>query len=360
VSDRLRNVTDYFFLTAVLGVVAPLAVLYGLDAERPGFPVLVVSICFFVIHFFVNIKFFSFGGLPFIRSGRAVGISISLFFVGFLVIWYFISGVSFNLDFSKVYEFRAENADLSSGGILAYTNNWTYQVFNVFLMALALFYRRFVLFLLFVLIQVYFFAASTHKTVLFLPLLVFGIWFYFRRYSSLVVVPAVISLIVVFSLVSYLFFGDVWLSSLFSRRVFFVPAKLTFVYFDFFSNNPNVYWSNSVLSWLLPYPYDLSMTHVVGRYVGRDGMGANNGFIASGFAHAGLFGVILYVVLTGLVLRFLNDVTKGTMPLWLAVSLCVVPMRALLISSDLLTVMLTHGFLVAIILIYFVRVKHEW
>ncbi|ROZ80435.1 hypothetical protein EF096_17815 [Pseudomonas neustonica] len=357
VRDRLYKVSDYFFSTALLSVLAPLTSLFGLDATRPLVPVLVVFFSIYFIYLFTRVKFISFDDLPVVRSGRAIGIGISVFFVGFLVVWYFVSGAALNLDFSKVYEYRAENAELSGGGILAYTNNWTYQIFNVFLMALALFYRRYAWFFVLLAIQVYFFAASTHKTVLFLPVLLVGVWYYFRKHSSLAIMPFAFTLIISLTLFSYFFLEDLWMSSLFSRRVFFVPANLTFVYFDFFENNPNVYWSNSVLSYFVAYPYNLSLTHVVGGYMGRDGMGANNGFVASGYAHAGFFGVFVYVVLIGVLLRIINDLTYNRMPLWLAVSLCVVPMRALLISSDLFTVMLTHGFIAAILLTYLVRVR---
>jgi hypothetical protein len=225
-------------------------------------------------------------------------------------------------------------------------------------MALSLLYRRYFLFLVFFLVQIYFFSASTHKSVLFFPFLLVGVWFYFRKTSSLVILPVMFSSVIIVTLFSYLMLDDLWLSSLFSRRVFYVPANLTFVYFDFFSDNPNIFWSNSVLSSFLTYPYDLSLTHVVGRYLGSEEMGANNGFIASGYAHAGIFGVFIYSIIVGIILRFLNDITYKTMPVWLAVALTIVPLRSLLISSDLFTVMLTHGFIVAIILVYLIRVKH--
>ena len=118
-----------------------------------------------------------------------------------------------------------------------------------------------------------------------------------------------------------------------------------------------MFWSNSVLSYFLSYPYDLSLSHVIGRYLGNEGMSANNGFVASGFAHAGIFGVFFYALIIGLILRFINDVTYNLLPLWFAVALSIVPLRSLLISSDLFTVMLTHGFIIALLIIFLARSK---
>lgn len=357
VEDRLLKVSDYFFAMALLAVIAPTTSLYGLDVGRPVLPVLVVVFSVYFVSLVVRVQFVSFKRLPTVKYGQELAVGISLMFVSFLVAWYFSSGVMLNLDFSEVYEVRAANAELAAGGLLDYTNNWTYQVFNIVLMAIALFYRRYFLFIFFLLAQVYFFAASGHKTILFLPLLLVGAWFYFRKTSSLVILPIAFSGVIVFTLLSYFILDDLWLSSLFSRRVFYVPANLTFTYFEFFSDNPKIYWSNSILSNFFTYPYDLSLTHVIGRYLGREGMGANNGFIASGYAHAGFLGIFVYALILGLILRFINDITYKTLPIWLSVALSVVPLRALLISSDLFTVMLTHGFVVAIILIYLLRFK---
>lgn len=358
VSDRLFKVSDYFFATTLLAVIAPLTSIYGLDMARPVLPVLVVVLAMYFISLITRINFISFKRVRTVKYGREFAVGISLLFVGFLVVWYFISGARFSLNFSKVYDFRGENAELSASGLLAYTNNWTYQIFNVFLMAFSLFHRRYLWFAILLVIQIYFFAASAHKSVLFLPLLLVGVWFYFRKTSSLTVLPIMFSGVIVVTLLSYFIFDDLWLSSLFSRRVFYVPAKLTFVYFDFFSYNPKVLWSNSILSFFFAYPYDVSLTHVVNRYLGSDSPGANNGFIASGYAHAGLYGVFIYAFIVGVILRFINDVTHKTLPVWLAVALSIVPLRALLISSDLFTVMLTHGFIIAIVLIFLARFKY--
>jgi len=359
VKDELIKVSDYFFTTSLLAIIAPLTSLYGLDAARPILPVISVFAAMLLIHFVVSVKMVSFKRLPTIKHGRRIVIFISLFFVIFLVVWYFALGVKLTMNFSEVYEIRAMNAERTAGGFLAYTNNWTYQIFNIFLMAFALYYRRYLIFLFFFLVQVYFFAASGHKTVLFLPVLVLGVWIYFRKFSSLVVVPAMFGVLIVISLMSFFIFDDIWMLSLFARRLFYVPADLTFIYFDFFSNNTKVLWSNSVLANFISYPYDTDIPHVVGRYMGKEEMAANNGFISSGYAHAGILGVLFYSLILGIILRFINDTTTGTLPVWLAVTLSIVPLRAVLISSDLFTVMLTHGFIVAIILIFLARYKND-
>lgn len=56
--------------------------------------------------------------------------------------------------------------------------------------------------------------------------------------------------------------------SMFIRRVFFVPGKLSYDYFDFFAENHFIYWSNSFLSHFIEYPYSLPLAELIGNYEG--------------------------------------------------------------------------------------------
>lgn len=355
--DRLYQVSDIFYATGFLLIIVPLLVLYGYDIDRGLYPIIVSLVAMALAATVASIKSVSFRKLPTIKDGLRYVVFVSAFFVIFLVVWFYVSGVGFNLDLTKVYEFRRDNEKLAAGGLLSYTNNWTFKVFNMVLLAVALLYSRYFFAIVILLVQIYFFAASAHKGVLFSPFIILGVWFYFKRSNSLIFMPVALILVIFLSLVGYYVYGDLLSSSMFSRRLFFVPAHLTYAYFDFFSQNPNVFWSNSVLSSFSQYPYNVGVSKVIGGFLGEPDMSANNGFVASGYAHAGIFGVFFYSLIIGMILRFLNHTTLNLLPLWFSISLSLTPIRTLIVSSDLFVVMLTHGFLVALILIFFARSK---
>lgn len=359
IPNKLEKISDYFFATALLSVLAPLSCIYGFDTELSIYPLTMLILALSIIWIITENNYFNFSKFRIVKFGKSIAVITSFLFVVSLVCWYYMSGVVFNLDFSKVYDYRSENAKLSTFGFLAYTNIWTFKIFNVFLMCLALKRRRFIVFSLLFVVQIYFFAASAHKSVLFYPFLVVGIWLYFRKTNSLSVLPVMFSVVILCSILTFYIFDDMFLSSFFSRRVFFIPAKLAYDYYDFFSINPKIFWSNSLLSTYIEYPYDVSMSKVIGRHLGKPDMAANNGFVSSGYAHAGIYGVIIYSIIIGIILRFVDEMAKGYMPIWFTVSLTVIPLRNLLISSDLLTTLLTHGFLVAILLLYLYRTKNS-
>lgn len=356
---RIKNVSDYFFITALLNIIAPLTSLYGLNSTSV-YPLLISAVSLFFIYCIVNTKSIKLSSFPYIKRGENIAVVVSTALVFFLVIWYFLSGAATNLnfDFYKVYKYRSENAMLANIGILAYLNNWVIQVFNVFLLCWFLHKRTFYLFILFFAIQTFFYGVSSHKSVLFFPFLITGIWFYFRKSNLSIILPIMFSVLIIASYISFLLSGDLMLPSMFIRRVFFVPAQLTTAYFDYFTQHPHIIWSNSILSNFINYPYDLPVGRVIGNYQGS-GASANNGFISSGFAHAGLLGVLIYSILLGCILKFINWITTSGIPLWFAIAVTIVPLRSLLISSDLLTVMLTHGLLVSLFLLILIRKKPE-
>lgn len=355
--SNLIFLKDYFFLTAVLGVIAPLLVLWGLDFHRPFYPVFVTFLSIFFVFFsyvfFIRVKPHYF---PIIRSGLFLAVTISSVFVLYLLVWYPLSGVRLNLSFASIYDYRELNERISSFGMLAYLNSWVIKIFAVFLLAYFLSVRKYVYASLVCIAFVYFYMASTHKSVLFTPFLVFATWFYFSKSDKLAIVPFGFSFLVFFSFLSYYFLNDLWLSSLIPNRVFEVPALLTFAYFDFFDSNEFIYYSNSFLSRFVEYPYDKKLGHLIGHHIGQPSASANNGFISSAYAQGGLPIVLLYSVLIGYLLSIIDRVViGGGVKVWFVVIVLMVPIRDFLISIDFLTTLLTGGMFLGIFLLILSR-----
>lgn len=347
-----KAISDYAILFTYLLVIVPLSSLYGLDFSRPIQPLAISIFALILIIFIVRIKFPNFRQLPRIKDGYKYAVVLSLICVFFVAINYRLSGVELNLDFEKVYDYRNSNALLASGGILSYINSWTYKVFNITLISLCLLHRRFFLLVIFLAIQIFFYAATAHKLVLFLPIFCLTCWFYFKRSNSLIFLPFLLNLLIMLILLLVVVYDLTIAGAVFIRRLFFIPAHLSYVYYEFFSVNPYFFWSDSVLSWLFKNQYNFNIAHTIGDYLGRYEMGANNGFISSGYANAGILGVLIYSFILALILRFANFLTINKLPIWLSLSILAVPLSNTILNSDLFTTMLTHGFGVALLMIY--------
>lgn len=260
-----------------------------------------------------------------------------------------------SLDLGSVYDGRREVFELISSNGLAYLMNWTTKCFTMFILVYAVIKRRYWLMCFVFLIQVLLFAITTHKSVLFYPVFVlFSIWaLKSPGYVSQRFIVGCVLLVLVCAVLTYLV-GNNFISSLFIRRVLFLPAHVTFVYFDFFEKYDHVYFSNSILSSFYSYPYEDRFTLIIGRYMGFGDMSANNGMVSTGFMHIGVAGVVLYSIVYGVMLG-VSDVVSGDSPSWVSVGVVFIAYREILISSDLLTGLLTHGALVSFMLLFVVR-----
>ena len=134
------------------------------------------------------------------------------------------------------------------------------------------------------------------------------------------------------------FYDNYFLSSLISRRVFFIPALLDTYYFEFFNSKP-LYWSGSFLRSLFDYPYNLKPPYLIGsEYFGRADMSANNGIISDGYANLGWIGIIINILLISFIFSFFNSlkINHKFYGIFIAFFFSIV-------SSYLPTVLLTHG-----------------
>lgn len=297
-----------------------------------------------------------------LKEGRIIGITVLVIMV-FAVLASMIAkgGLShFNLDLSKVYEYRRDDISaMINTGVWGYVNTWVFKVINPALIGWALWQKKYRLVGAFIVLQIVFFGISSHKSVLFFPVLILAVYLFVRQKKAFKYLTWGLISVVVVSAGVTLIFDNIWLSSLFVRRVFFVPALLNFTYHDLFSQIGHVYLSNSILSSFITYPFEYGYTYMISLYLfGNTITNCNNGFLATSYMHFGYFGIFLFSIIVGLLLWIADILIANRMPLWLGISILLVPFYALFTSSDLFTAMLTHGIIVAFIILLVIGKKH--
>jgi hypothetical protein len=351
-STKLRKPSDFFILVLALGLIVPMTSLYGLS-DKPRFVMYSVMLSFVLICMIRSGRTIR---VPIVRRGTFYALAVAVTFTIAVLTWLVVSGgFSFlNFSFYRVYELRGSVGELIGQGWFSYVNLWVFKVFNIFLFAYALHRKAWVAACAVFALQVIFFAISAHKAVLFYPLLILAVWFYLSRSRTLAIVPFGMFMVVVFS-------GLVWwiadlalFGSLFVRRVFFVTASNAYDYFDFFSANGFVFWSNSLTSAFVEYPYHLSPPELIGEWRGRSGH-VNNTFIANGYMHAGVLGLLLYCLILGFLFRIIDSLSAHGVATWMGLAVTVIPVWSLLLSADLPTALMTHGLVMAVLLLFLVR-----
>ena len=344
-SEKASDLLIVFYVTAAL---VPLLVLYAMtDGSR-----YVLYLSAFATMVIMAIPRSKNVSLPPLVTSNSISQVMLLGLVATTSIWMIYSGgtVFMNFDLKRVYEFRHQSNEIISNGLMGYLVSWTTKVFGAVLMAIFLSSKKYLAALAIVALYIFWFAVTNVKSVLFYPVVIAAVWVWCRYSRDLLLIPMCALTVVLVSLCAVLFFDDLQIASWFIRRTLFVPAQLTFVYVEFFSSNEKIFWANSLTSTFMDYPYELKPAQVIGDYMRSKGH-ANTYFIGSGFMHAGPLGVVAYGVIVGALLWLADCIAKNR-DLTIALSALVIPARSMFMNSDLPTVVLTHGFALALVCIY--------
>lgn len=266
---------------------------------------------------------------------------------------FIFSDLKFNFSILDVYGLREENPT-QFVPFSGYIINWTGKVFLPFLLIYAIvkkgsYFNSFSIFILGLILLL--FSITGHKSYLFLIPAIYGtLWLLKTKnfYFNLILIFIAISIV---GLIALYFFDNTVILSLFVRRTLFIPAQISFYYYDFFDGSP-LYLSNSLFRYFYEYPYDLDHPYLIGKYYfNKPETSANNGIVADGFAHFGILGVFIWSFLFSLLLKVLDSVSmyKNKLVLWTLILLG----ARVFVGGGLFTTMLTHGFAVIILICYF-------
>lgn len=360
-SSRPRDVSNVFLIMATFFLIGPLTSEFGLNAARPIEPVIYTMSALLVVDLVSRVPIPDFISRIPVPNGPLLAVAISVLAVLYLFTWAYFSGALtyFNLDVRKIYTFRDKVAELLDVGPLSYLNLWVYKVFTIFLVCVCLLNRKFLWLALLLIAQFFFFGLTSHRIVLFLPFLPIAVWFYLDRFEHLTPMPYMAALGILVALLLFEIRGIESVAEIAIRRAFFVPSGMTFQWFDFFTFHPHVYWSDKLLASFSSGEYvRVNLPRLLGGYFvpGADSA-SNMGLVPAGFAQAGIWGVILYSVILGLVLSALNTVVRSGAPLWFVSAMTIGPLRTALADSDLFTTLLSHGLGMAVILLWLYRAR---
>lgn len=352
----LNKVSDFIIVLITVTFLVPLLSYYAItDADR--------SVIYTILFQLLLTRLFVVGRpikILSLSGGRKWSPLILFFFALSLTVYLAAVGGlrNFNLNILLVYEFRESASQTLNDGILGHLVGGMTKGLGPALLAFSVWSRNHKISIFLIGLYVLWFGITSHKSVIFIPLVIFGIYVFFKNDVRLFRFPFMLILVTAIALMAFLAFDSILLGSLILRRVFFIPAELTFNYFDFFASNQFIYWSNSLLSDVLVYPYDLSFPELMGNYTGRGGH-ANNSFFATSYMHAGFLGVIIYGIVFGIILKVIDSICYRSVPLWMGVAVVVIPLQIVIRSADLFTSLSSHGLILALFALFFLAKKNS-
>ena len=303
--------------------------------------------------------------VAFVRKSRILAFLIVFSGVVVGAIFLFGGARYLNFNLAAVYELRREAA-LNLPSVFAYLTPLVAKVAIPFALVFALRERRWFFACTLVLLSFLLFGLTAHKSLLFYPVVVVFVYYTAgSRYLVQNFLAALMAILIASGVDLWFQFHGAgglsgWFASLFARRAILVPSFLNWYYFDFFSSAEKYFWADSKVTFgLLASPFDLRFPHLIGmEYFNKEGMSANTGWIGSGYANAGIWGVMLYSVLIGGLFAFLDSYANrhGTR---MVIALFTLPVFTLLTSTDFLTMLLTHGLFFSILMLAMIKPEPE-
>lgn len=208
--------------------------------------------------------------------------------------------------------------------------------------------------------QIFIFSITGQKSVALSSIFILGIIFCIQKNGRDFVLRFIYSLtcLIVISMGADHFFHSSEYTSLFVRRMLITPGLLLNYYFDFFSNNPKIYLSHSIFVNFIDYPYDRLPPFLIGKeFFGREDLAANANIWADSYANFGYFGIFFFTLLLSGIL-YLYDCISEKRNFIVSVTLIAMPAWSL-VDTSLMTSILTHGILLALLINYFFKTTRE-
>lgn len=272
-------------------------------------------------------------------------------------------GFRFDLPaFSEVYGVRAlfsENIASMARGI-GYLTNWQGNVLNPLLLGIGLFRRAPLVFLFGAVSQLYLYSLSGKKLLLLGPVILIVIIAWALKGNGAKFGNRLVGIVLggsALALASDYVFDSIQGSSLVIRRGLAITGLDTLRYVEFFAMNPPALLAHSILRGIAPANYTVDPKVVIASHYGGS-LGPNANIFADAFANFHYFGLVVLIGALFVVLRFVDSAAVGR-PLSLALLALGIPMFAFT-QAAFLTTLLTHGGLLAIVLLLLMPSAADW
>lgn len=293
-----------------------------------------------------------------VKHTRIVFILLSLFSAA--VVLYIsgkYTGFRLTLDFINVYGIRAEAKGYVMPRILSYLLS-----FQTILLSVEILYwlceKKYLAAGALVVVYLFYFSIAAHKSVFFFLLLALVGWLLYRTWMLRWCAPLLV-LVNALSLAEYALRKSIYIMTLFIRRMMFVPVSLSASYQDYFSENPILFFRGGIFRRLgFESPYSLGTVYLIGEYGGDPNCAANNGLLGDLFANLPVpVGLLVMPLLLVLCFRLL-DACAARKPEKLSIVFAFY-FAGSFSNTSWSTVLLTHGFLLACVLLYFFPSKED-
>ena len=251
---------------------------------------------------------------------------------------------------ADIYDVRAEAEGYQLPALLSYVRHFSKILIPILIM-MAIKLRKYIWVLWGGFLVLLNFSYDGSKAVLFMGVLVVLGGFLWRDKMKVVIIPGC-CLIGVLSFVEKIIINTSYITDLYFRREGILLAKLSEQYMKYFSSNPRDIFRSTFLNKIgFNSPYSMDVSYVIGNNFNTQITNESNGLLADVWAHLGVVGLFVMPIIIIVCFRLMDMVTKGIDERYL-LGLMIYYAEAFT-NATWSTVLLSHGFLVMCIMLWF-------
>ena len=340
--------STYLYYTFYIITYLPTMMFYWMN-DKPTIYVIYETVCFAIVAILVGRTYKTFK----IKAERGKILIDLVFFVYIILCLILVlrnGGINLRAIVEDLYQVRSEN---NLSGIFGYFLNWCAKSFMPFFFIYFYLKRNFKAVILVSVLQVLLFLSYGFKAFLMAVFMLFFVSFLMRNNKTFMRnITLSFSAAIILSMIVY-WAGSLILLNLFPYRTLLLPSQGQFGYYDFFTHNRFLYFSEGSVGRLLgiEYPYSQQIGRVVNVFVyGPQKLSnGNTGILSYGFADLGFAGMILASIIIGIVFNMIDSATRD-LPIIIPVSAMAYQMFTLN-DNNMLICLNTGGILWSIIML---------
>ena len=251
-----------------------------------------------------------------------------------------------NLLFLEIYDTRVEN-NLEYGAIIDYLYSAVARVYFPFLLLFFIIKKRYALStLIFIFILLLFLLNGAVKSILIGALMSLYFMFFDYKNKNIFFILTILIIFIV-GIFSFIIWDSIIVSD-YLRRIFYLPAYLFEIYYNFFDSNFTNYKHTNLLGVLgAENQYGRIPSYIGENVLGNEDMVANVGIFVEGYISSGFIGVVISSVIFTVIIFILKaiDIDRRYFGL-------IFVYIYILNTSFLETLLVTHGLIFLIIFSY--------
>lgn len=306
--ERKETVTKYLLNIYFVFTIIPMLSLFW-QSDRSVSYILMCTTCYLIMHM----------GCYFRNTEKATRIVVGNFFEkvnisSMLIVVILILILMFSIRYG-VADFRALNLEnvysvrdeREFSGIWGYIINWMPYAIVPCIMCIGLYRKNNLQIIIAVIIQVYLFLFTGSKTTLFsIALILFSYYLAANQKKFIKWWTIALSGLNIITTFIYLWIGELMPFAIFPIRLLTIPASISNNHYDFFCNNPKLYFAENIIGRLfgIESPYDTFSTYLVSTGSGN----ANTGLLGDAYDNGGFLVMLLYAVIFVLIFRYIERI----------------------------------------------------